>query len=285
MIPIRQYLQIPFPFAPATTLLAALLVFGAGVMPAGTKAAESAQTKPTIVLVHGAFAESNSWNPVVTKLLAKGYTVVAVANPLRSVKGDASYLVSLVSSISGAVILVGHSYGGNVITEAGTSLPNVKALVYVSGVAPDVGESAATLAGKFPGSTLGPTLAPPVVLTDGSKDLYILPEKYHAQFAADVPAADAKLMAVAQRPITESALNDAASTAAWKTIPSWFLYGSLDKNIPPAVHAFMAKRAGAKRTVEVKGASHVVMLSHPEVLVGLIDEAVAATVQATDGSR
>jgi pimeloyl-ACP methyl ester carboxylesterase len=98
-------------------------------------------------------------------------------------------------------------------------------------------------------------------------------DKYHAQFAADVPLQDSKLMAATQRPITEAALNESGDTPAWKTIPSWFLYGSLDKNIPPAVHAFMAKRAGAKRAVEVKGASHVVMISHPDALVKLIDEA------------
>jgi len=159
--------------------------------------------------------------------------------------------------------------------DAETGKSQVKALIYVSGVAPDAGESASTLVGKFPGSTLGPTLAPPVILADGSKDLYIRQDKYHAQFAADVSLKDSMLMAATQRPITEAALNESGDIPAWKTIPSWFLYGSLDKNIPPAVHAFMAKRAGAKRAVEVKGASHVVMISHPEALVALIDEAAA----------
>jgi pimeloyl-ACP methyl ester carboxylesterase len=233
--------------------------------------------KPTVVLVHGAFAESSSWNPVILKLLAKGYPVVAVAVPLRGVKSDADYVASVLDTIKGPVILVGHSYGGNVISYAPTGKTNVKALVFVSGVAPDAGESASTLSGKFPGSTLGPTLAPPVPLPDGNKDLYILQDKYHAQFAADVPATDAKWMAATQRPITEAALNEAGGVPAWKTIPSWFLYGSLDKNIPPAVHAFMAKRANSKKTVEVKGASHVVMISHPDVLVSLIDAAAVET--------
>jgi pimeloyl-ACP methyl ester carboxylesterase len=230
-------------------------------------------TKPTVVLVHGAFAESSSWNVVTAKLLAKGYPVVAVANPLRGVKYDADYLDKLLGSIDGPVILVGHSYGGNVISNISTAKTNVKALIFVSGVAPDVGESAATLSGKFPGSTLGPTLAPPVVLADGNKDLYIRQDKYHAQFAADVPAAEAKLMATTQRPITEAALNEPGGAPAWKVIPSWFLYGSLDKNIPPAAHAFMAQRAGSKKTVEVQGASHVVMMTHPDALVKLIDAA------------
>jgi pimeloyl-ACP methyl ester carboxylesterase len=234
-------------------------------------------SKPTVVMVHGAFAESSGWNRVIAKLLAKGYPVVAVANPLRGVKSDASYVDSVLDGIKGPVILVGHSYGGSVITVAAAGKSNVKGLIYVSGLAPDVGETASALVGKFPGSTLGPTLAPPTVLADGNKDLYILQEKYNAQFCADLPASEAKLMAATQRPIVEAAFGEAAAAAAWKTIPSWFLYGSLDKNIPPAVHAFMAKRAGAKKAVEVKGASHVVMISHPDALVQLIDAATAET--------
>jgi pimeloyl-ACP methyl ester carboxylesterase len=198
---------------------------------------------------------------------------MAVANPLRGVKSDASYVASLLDATRGAVILVGHSYGGNVISSAANGKANVKALIYVAGFAPDNGESASALSAKFPGSTLEATLSSPVTLADGNKDLYIMQDKYHTQFAADVPANDAKLMAAAQRPITEAALNEIAGTPAWKTIPSWFLYGSLDKNIPPAVHAFMAQRAGAKKAVEVKGASHVVMISHPDALLKLIDEA------------
>lgn len=237
-------------------------------------AKEITRPKPTVVLVHGAFAESASWNRVSTKLLAKGYSVVAVANPLRSVKGDASYLASLLDAIPGPVILVGHSYGGTVITVAATGKSNVKALIYVSGLAPETGETASALVGKFPGSTLGPTLAPPVILADGSKDLYIMQAKFHAQFAADLPAGEAALMATTQRPIPEAAFNEpAAGEPAWKTIPSFFLYGSLDKNIPPAAHAFMAKRAGAKETVEITGSSHVVMMSHPDALVKLVDDA------------
>jgi pimeloyl-ACP methyl ester carboxylesterase len=263
---------------PRCSALAMLLftVFFAAA-PLVSHAQETSMNKPTVVLVHGAFAESSSWNRVSAKLLAKGYPVVAIANPLRSVKGDASYLASLLDSIHGPVILVGHSYGGTVITVAATGKSNVKALVYVSGLAPDLGETASGLVGKFPGSTLGPTLSPPVILADGSKDLYISQDKFHAQFAADLPANEAKLMAVTQRPIPEAAFNEPAGAPAWKTIPSWFLYASLDKNIPPAVHAFMAKRAGAKEAVEIKGASHVVMMSHPDALIKLIDAAAAAT--------
>jgi pimeloyl-ACP methyl ester carboxylesterase len=258
-------------------LTAAVLAAFIAIVPQAIYAQGSTMSKPTVVLVHGAFAGSSSWNNVTAKLLAEGYTVVAVANPLRGVKSDATYVANLLDSIAGPVILVGHSYGGNVISYAANGKSQVKALVYVSGVAPDAGESASTLVGKFPGSTLGPTLAPAVLLADGSKDLYIRQDKYHAQFAADVPLKESQLMAATQRPITEAALNESGGAPAWKTIPSWFLYGSLDKNIPPAVHAFMANRAGAKRAVEVKGASHVVMISHPDELVKLIDEAAAQT--------
>ncbi len=235
--------------------------------------------KPTIVLVHGAFAGSSSWNGVAARLLAAGYPVVAVANPLRGVKSDGQYVRDVVASIKGPVILVGHSYGGNVISAAAKGSDRVKGLVYVSGLAPEANETASTLVGRFPGSTLGPNLAPPVALADGGRDLYIQQDKYHAQFAADVPAGEASLMAMAQRPITEAALNEAADTTAWKTIPSWFFYGSLDRNIPAAVHAFMAKRAKAREVVEIEGGSHSVLVSHPAELTRLIEEA------ATDAPR
>jgi len=233
--------------------------------------------KPTIVLVHGAFAESSSWEGVVTRLLSKGFPVVAVANPLRGVRSDANYVAKVVDSISGPVVLVGHSYGGNVITNAATGKGNVKALVYVAGFAPDTGETAVELSGKYPGSTLGPTLAAPVVLADGNKDLYIQQAKFREQFAADVSVKQAQVMAATQRPITEAALNEPSGEPAWKTIPSWFIWGSRDKNIPPAIQPYLAKRAGAKRTVEIEGASHVVMTSHPEEVAKLIIEAADAT--------
>jgi pimeloyl-ACP methyl ester carboxylesterase len=273
---IAQRLTGTFASSPVIAVLSAIsLAIAVAIVPIVLNAKESSMSKPTVVLVHGAFAESSSWNPVIARLQVKGYPVVAVANPLRSVKGDASYVAGVLDSISGSVILVGHSYGGTVISVAATGKSNVKALVYVSGLAPDLGETASALVGKFPGSTLGPTLAPPVLLADGSKDLYILQEKFHAQFAADLPASEAKLMAATQRPIIAAAFDEPAGAPAWKSIPSWFLYASLDKNIPAAVHAFMAERAGSKKTVEIKGASHVVMMSHPEALVKLIDEAAA----------
>lgn len=228
--------------------------------------------KPTIVLVHGAFAESASWNGVISKLIAQGYPVVAAANELRSVKGDASYVASLLRGIEGPIVLVGHSYGGTVITNAATGNSNVKALVYVAGFAPDTGESAAELSGRYPGSTLGPTLFA-IALSDGGNDLYIQQDKFHAQFAADVSEAEARLMAATQRPITEAALNEASGDPAWKSTPSWFVFGDEDKNIPAAAHHFMADRAQARTVIEIKGASHALTVSQPERVADMVLEA------------
>jgi pimeloyl-ACP methyl ester carboxylesterase len=241
--------------------LLAGLTFAAAMASGAAAMADSA--KPTVVLVHGAFADSSSWNGVIKILEKDGYPVIAASNPLRSLKGDASSVADLLASIKTPVVLVGHSYGGPVITEAAYGNANVKALVYVAGVAPDAGESTADLSGRFPGGTLGPTLAAPVPLADGGKDLYIQQDKFHAQFAADVSDADAKLMAATQRPVTEAALNEKSTEPAWKTIPSWFVWGDKDKNIPPQAQVFMAQRAHAKKAVAVKGASHVVMVSNP----------------------
>jgi pimeloyl-ACP methyl ester carboxylesterase len=252
--------------------LSAAMLAGALAAPASHAAA----AKPTVVLVHGAFADSSSWDGVTAKLEKDGYTVIGAANPLRSVKGDASSVATVVKSITGPVVLVGHSYGGSVISAAANGAANVKALVYVAAFAPESGETAVGLSGKFPGSTLGPTLAPPVALPDGGKDLYIQQAKFHDQFAADVPADKARLMAAGQRPITDAALNEASPAPAWKTIPSWFIYGKADKNIPAAALDFMAKRANAKKTVVIDGASHVVMTSHPAEVAKLIEEAASA---------
>ncbi|SMQ30315.1 Pimeloyl-ACP methyl ester carboxylesterase [Pseudomonas helmanticensis] len=235
--------------------------------------AHAADAKPTIVLVHGAFADSSSWNGVIKILERDGYPVIAASNPLRSLKGDAQSVAELLASIKTPVVLVGHSYGGPVISEAAYGQSNVKSLVYVAGVAPEAGESTADLAGKFPGATLGPTLAPPVELADGNKDLYIQQDKFHAQFAADVPAAEAKLMAATQRPVTAEALNEKSTEPAWKTVPSYFVYGDLDKNIPAQAQVFMAERAHAKEVVRVKGGSHVVMVSNPKIVANLIEKA------------
>ena len=232
--------------------------------------------RPTIILVHGAFAESSSWEGIASRLLARGYPVIAAANPLRSVKGDADYVSKIIGSVSGPVVLVGHSYGGAVISEAVKEARNVKALVFVAGFAPEAGESAANISAKFPEGTLGQALAPPVTQADGGKDLYILPAKFWAQFAADVPKSQAALMATAQRPVTEAALNEPLLAPAWRVLPSYFIYGSADRNIPQRAHAFMAQRAKSKQTVEINGASHVVMISHPEQVARMIQSAASS---------
>jgi pimeloyl-ACP methyl ester carboxylesterase len=232
-----------------------------------------AADKPTVILVHGAFADSSSWNGVIGRLRKDGYTVVAAANPLRSVKSDAAYVADLVANIKTPVVLVGHSYGGSVISEAAEGHDNVKALVYVSAFSPAAGETAAGLSGKFPGSTLDASLAPPVPLSSGGNDLYVQQAKFPVQFAADVPANEAELMAAEQRPVTAAALNEAETAPAWAHVPSWHIYGDADKNIPPEVLAFMAKRAQSKKTIVVKGASHVVMVSHSQEVATLIEAA------------
>jgi pimeloyl-ACP methyl ester carboxylesterase len=239
---------------------------------------ESSWTKPTIVLEHGAFADASSWNGVLTKLRADGYPVVAAANPLRGPASDAAALRSVLDHIKGPKILVGHSYGGNVITEAAAGRPEVKALVYVAAFLPAPGESALELTNKYPGSTLPGALDPvPTTSPDGTTgtDLYIQQDKFRQQFAADVPVDQAALMAATQRPVAQSALEEKTTAAAWKTIPSWDVITTQDLNIPPAVQRFMARRAHAHIT-EV-AASHSVAVSHPELIARTIESAARAT--------
>lgn len=233
-------------------------------------AESTASGKPTIVFSHGAFADSAGWGDIISTLRALDYPVLATSNPLRGVKYDSDYTAATIKSIKGPIVLVGHSYGGMTINGAASGNKQVKALVFVSAFAPEVGESAADLSGKFPGGTLGPTLAPPVPLPDGSNDLYIQEDKFRAQFCADIPEPAAARMADTQRPCTEAALNDKASTVAWKSIPSWFVWGELDKNIPAASHRFMAERAKAREALEIKGASHVAFIANADTVAGVI---------------
>lgn len=235
-----------------------------------------APERPTVVLVHGAFADSSSWNGVIEQLSAGGYKVVAAANPLRSLRSDAAYIAALVNSIDGPVLLVGHSYGGEVISEAASQASNVRGLVFVAGFAPDAGESGASISAKFPGGTLDSALAPPVPQPDGTKDLYISVDKFWQQFAADVSRGEAVPMAAGQRPVTAEALNEPARAPSWKKLPSWFIFGSLDRNITRHAHAFMAARAKARETIEVPGASHVVMVSNAPRVAELIERAAQA---------
>jgi pimeloyl-ACP methyl ester carboxylesterase len=251
-----------------------------GTMLAKEKTHMTAETKPTIVFVHGAFADSSSWEGVTRLLLAQGYPVVAVANPLRGLQSDADYTSTVLNSIKGPIVLVGHSYGGMVITNAVKGNSDVQALVYIDAFAPLAGESAFQLSTVYPGSTLGSALAP-VALPGGLTDLYIQQDKFLTQFAPDVPEADARWMAATQRPVTDAALNEASGEPAWKTIPSWFIYGDEDLIIPPALLGFVAERANSRGTVVVKGGSHVVMISHPnEVADHIMTAATEVTIAA-----
>ncbi|MDF5758044.1 alpha/beta hydrolase [Spongiactinospora sp. TRM90649] len=230
--------------------------------------------KPTIVLVHGAFAESASWNGVISRLRAAGHRVIAAANPLRSLSGDAAAVRSLLTSIEGPIVLVGHSYGGAVITNAAIGLGNVKALVYAAGLAPDKGESVPDLTGKYPGATLGEVLYQ-VPFPDGTTDAYIEQSGYHRHFAADLSPEQATVAAATQRPFNSAAAGEGSGEPAWRTIPSWFIYPELDLAIPAEVFRFMAERAGARATVEVPGASHALPVSQPQAVADFILRAVA----------
>jgi pimeloyl-ACP methyl ester carboxylesterase len=263
------------------TLFAGL---GASASPANSAAAAGAAhhnnaVKPTMVLIHGAFADASGWAGVITRLQDRGYSVIAPANPLRSVAGDAAYIASVLATIPGPIVLVGHSYGGEVITNAATGNPNVKALVYVAAFAPDQGETAGELATMFPGSALTPDnlILRPFPQPDGTTgtDAYINPTVFRSVFCADLPKTTAAVMAASQRPGSLSTLGEPSGVPAWKTIPSWYLVANQDRAIPPAAERFMAERMGA-HTIQIDS-SHVAMISHPGVVTRLILDADRAT--------
>jgi pimeloyl-ACP methyl ester carboxylesterase len=230
---------------------------------------------PTIVLVHGAFAESASWDRVIESLSRAGLATVAAANPLRDLAGDAQAVSDLVRTIDGPVVLVGHSYGGAVITNVDADAGDITALVYVAAFAPTPGESALSLSAMFAGSTLADALqATP--RADGTTDLSIMRDRFHDQFAADLPPHQTALMAATQRPVTQEALvAPSGESPLWKQLPSWFVFGDEDRSIPAALQHFMARRARAHRTLEIPGASHAIAGSHPEATARLILDAAA----------
>ncbi|MDF2823526.1 MAG: alpha/beta hydrolase [Mycobacterium sp.] len=263
-------------------MLTTMTVAGVAAAMLGAGAAEAQPVgsgdRPTVVLVHGAFADSSSWDGVVSRLEAGGFPVVAVANPLRGLAVDAEYVRSVVAGVGGPVVLAGHSYGGSVMSQAADGLSNVKALVYVASFILEVGESTGELAGKFPGAQLGAALdAKPFPLAGGGQgsDLYIRAGEFRRVFAADVAPDVAGLMAVSQRPIAAAALEESAGAAAWKSVPSWNLVTLQDLAIPAESMRFMGQRAGS-RNVEVE-ASHAVTVSQPGVVADLITEAANST--------
>jgi pimeloyl-ACP methyl ester carboxylesterase len=235
---------------------------------------------PTIVLVHGAFAESASWNGVAERLLAAGHPVVAAANPLRGLADDAAAISDVVRSIEGPVVLVGHSYGGMVVSNVAADAGDITALVYVCAFAPDEGESAFELSLRFPGSTLGDAVQP-IARKDGGVDLVIANDKFHAQFCADVPEREAALMAVTQRPVAQAALEEPSGPQPlWKHVPSCFFIGAEDRNIPAALQRSLAQRADARRVVEIADGSHAVAVARPDAVAQLILEAAQQEVTA-----
>ncbi|WP_369227719.1 alpha/beta hydrolase [Streptomyces sp. R39] len=235
-------------------------------------------TQPTVVLVHGAFADASSYAPVTSRLLKRGFKVVVPGVPNRSLLGDAAYVASLVRGVGGPVVLVGHSYGGAVITVAGTE-ENVKALVYLSGYALEEGESLGELQGGFPDSKLGAALvftpSPLADYDEKNPDVTVDVEKFPEVVAADVDPDLAAVLASSQRPLAGLAFAEKATAAAWRTKPAWAVVSSSDTTINPDVERFGYRRAGID-FVEID-ASHMVMLSHPDEVVDIILQAVEAT--------
>ncbi|MFI7696966.1 alpha/beta fold hydrolase [Nonomuraea sp. NPDC049655] len=257
----------------AAGLLAAALL----AAPTASASATSSSTnsgKPTIVLVHGGFADASNWNEVITRLQRDGYTAIAPANPLRGLPVDAPYIASVLKSIDGPIVLVGHSYGGAVITNAAADNPNVKALVYIAAFVPDEGEQLGALISKYPGTQI-PAAVKEVPYPDGV-DLYLKPDKFRSAFAADLPASVTRIMQATQRPFAASSFTDKTTAAAWRTIPSWGMVATEDKAIPPDLERWFYKRAKA-HVVEARGASHVPMISQPGLTTRLIETAAKAT--------
>ena len=246
-------------------------------------------SKPTVVLVHGAWADASSWNGVIPLLEADGYTVVAPPNPLRGLPSDSAYLSSYLKTITGPVVLVGHSYGGAVITNAATGNSNVKALVYVDAFEPAQGETLQQLTFALPGSCLGGggdlsnvfNFVTDPSLPAGDPDLFIKVAPgtdfpgWNACFATDVPAREAALLAAGERPLAAGAFSDISGPAAWATIPSWAIIGTDDQAIPPAELQFMANRAGSE--IEYVKAGHLSMITQPHAVASQIIEAARAT--------
>jgi pimeloyl-ACP methyl ester carboxylesterase len=233
---------------------------------------ETFHMKPIIVLVHGAFKDAASWAAVAAFLRANQYRVHLMANPLRSVAGDSASLAGFLQTLEGPIVLVGHSYGGVLVSNAGKTTSGVQALVFVAAMAPDFGESVSDLGAKFSGSAMTEAIIP-VPLPDGTTDLYLRADRYHGVLAADLPESAAIDMAASQRPGTLKMMQDPSGYAAWRDVPSYFVYGDADMSMPPALHAFLAHRAGALEVVVVPGASHDLLMSKPREVAALIERA------------
>lgn len=262
-------------------LAIAALIARASGSEAKARSAATAAAKPTVVLVNGAWANNASWSGVIERLQAEGYTVDAPPNPLQSLSGDAATIADFLKTITGPIVLVGHSYGGAVITNAARGNHNVKALVYVDAFAPAKGESALGLDSSKPGSALGagPAKVFNFVPFPGAKKgdalLYVKPAVFEQAFANGLPAKEGAVLAATQGPAVYSALTAPSGRPAWKTIPNWYVLGTIDKAIPPAIQLFMARRMHAHIT-RVR-AGHLSMVAAPGVVAKVITAAAKAT--------
>jgi len=256
------------------TLLAGSAAVATGALlgaPAAQAHTSPKGPKPTVVLVHGAFADASGWNDVATQLINAGFPVIAPANPLRGVAADSAYLASVLATIGGPVVLAAHSYGGIVITNAAAGNSAVKGLVYVAAFTPDEGETLVGLQTRYPGSQLDESALDFRPYGEGHVDGYIKKEVFRDVFAGDVRRATTDLMWATQRPADLQTLGEPSGAAAWKTIPSWYLVARNDRVIPAAAQRFMARRAGAQ--IREVNASHVAMISQPDATVDLIKRA------------
>ena len=242
-------------------------------------------TKPTVVLVHGAFADASSWNSVITRLQAKGVPVTAPANPLRGISADVAYTRSVIAQIEGPVVAVGHSYGGAVITNAATDAENVVGLVYVAAFVPDEGETLGAAAARSKDSILSSAQVPrryPTADGGSATEFSIDPARARDVFAGDLSDERAALIAATQRPVAEFAFSEPNGPPAWKRLPSWAVVATADRAAGTDIVRSMAERAGAALT-EVDG-SHVIMVSRPEAVTKVILEAVAAVTALPEGA-
>jgi pimeloyl-ACP methyl ester carboxylesterase len=236
-------------------------------------------SSPTVVLVHGAFADASGYAGVIRDLQSRGVEVRAPMNPLRSLAFDADAVARYTNSIDGPVILAGHSYGGAVISQAAPAVSNVIALVFLSAFAPDAGESCASVQEPFPPSLLASTSVPTSYDASGAPggpDLFIKIPDFHQTFCADLPAEVAAPMAVSQRPLSAAALTEKATAAGWKNLPTWYMVSEQDNAIPPDCERFMAKRMNAN-VESVSGGSHAAFIAHPDIAASLILKAIETT--------
>jgi pimeloyl-ACP methyl ester carboxylesterase len=256
-------------------LTAAVVAVAATALSVTGITSASAQTehkpKPTVVLIHGAFADGASWSEVTTKLQRDGYTVVVPAVPLRGIASDTSYLTGVLNGIPGPKVLVGHSYGGALLTQLAGTTSDVKSLVFVAAYVPQAGETLGALTAKYPGSEIGPDTANTITYPGGA-DLVMKPASFRQVFAADLPAQQAAVLGASQRPVAAAVFDEKVQRTAPAGIPKYDLVATQDRAIPAAAERFMAHRAGAV-TVEVPGASHLVALSHPTAVTRLIEQA------------